>query len=452
MRYLPRVICTAILLGGLCLQSISRAADIPGLYYQFILSLEATKLDNLSLGDDPDLDRLYTEDYEFEIDLEYTINDQAYLFLGVSLIDETETVKPLGEEESLSGLERKQMGVGVFFGEEMSSELKVGRMEFLSRSEWWVWWDEELDAVSLESGFGEVTGMLAIAEEQWRESTAVDFIDPENDDVQRIIASLGWEFAEDQSLILYYLDQSDESDSYMEGDFEDYDRLDESDADLAWSGISYFGEFESDSMGELLIELHYSSVRGDETLYEFGDPDAGSSEVEGVEQARVSGTSQSYLFNWRPALLKDWSFIVGSARGSGDSNPDDGRDESYRQTGLQGDSEGFGELYQPEISNMEVYTVGVVWEAFNGVEIALLGYDYEQSSASEELRDVALEVDTNGVDRELGQEIDLVVVIEAYEGLELVLVAAEFEAGKAYGDYEGETSRYVSVELEYLFR
>ncbi len=450
MRYLQRVICAAILVSGAGFQSTA-TADIPGLYYEFVLSLEATKLDNLSLGDDPEVDRLVGEEYELEVALEYSVSDQVYLFLDVALKDETETVKPIGEREAESGLERKQMGVGVTFGNEIESQLKIGRMEFVSRSEWWVWWDEELDAVSLETSSSGVSGLLAFAREQWRESTAVDFIDPEVEDVERIIASLSWEFADDQSLILYYLDQVDKSDSFMEEDLEDYDRIDESDADLTWGGISYLGTFEFESFGELGIELHYSSVRGHETLYEFDDPEGGIAEVEEVEKVRVSGEAQTYLLNWTPAVLEDWSFVVGSARGSGDRNPDDGRDESFRQTGLQGDSEGFGELYQPEISNMTVYTLGAVWEAFDGVEIALLGYDYEQRHASDEVRDASLEIDTNGRDRELGREIDLVVVIEAFDGLELILVAAEFEAGKAYGASEGERSRYASIELEYLF-
>jgi hypothetical protein len=44
-----------------------------------------------------------------------------------------------------------------------------------------------------------------------------------------------------------------------------------------------------------------------------------------------------------------------------------------------------------------------------------------------------------------------VVTIDAFEGLELILIAAQFEAGKAYGDYDGETSNFLSFELEYEF-
>ena len=78
--------------------------------------------------------------------------------------------------------------------------------------------------------------------------TFVDFIDPELQDMQRIIASLNWEFADNQALILYYLDQADRSDSYAVGDFEDVEKIDESDADLSWSGISYLGGFEFEAL------------------------------------------------------------------------------------------------------------------------------------------------------------------------------------------------------------
>jgi hypothetical protein len=157
------------------------------------------------------------------------------------------------------------------------------------------------------------------------------------------------------------------------------------------------------------------------------------------------------LLSWTPARLASWSFIVGRARGEGDSNLDDGRDESFRQNSLQGDSEVFGQLYQPEISNLVVQTVGVEWEAYDGVEIALMYYDYEQDESSDEIADVTIEVDPTGLNNDLGNEIDLVVTIDAFEGLELILIAAQFEAGKAYGDYDGETSNFLSFELEYEF-
>ena len=440
-----------VLLGCLLGASPAMAEENSALDYAFTISLEKSEIDNLSLGDDSRVEKLVEEDYELELALEYTVSDNVYLFLVAGLVDETETIKPVDEEDQASGLERKQMGVGVYFGEEIDSEFILGRREFVSTSEWWIWWDEELDAISLDSAYGNFETLIGVAEEQWKESTDDDFVDPEIDDVLRFIASLSWEFATDQSLNFYYLDQDDKSDSHNIGDSQDFDKSDEADGDLTWTGISYLGEFDFDRVGEIELELHYSQVSGHETYYEFGDPEGGKVEVEDKGRARVSAEAQSYLLSWTPAQLGDWSFIVGRARGEGDNNLDDGRDESYRQNDLQGDSDVFGELYQPEISNMVVQAFGIEWEAYDGVEIALMYYDYEQDTRSEEIADVTIENDPNGLSHDLGKEIDLIVTIEAYDSLELVLIAAQFEAGNAYGSNEGETSNFVSIEIEYEF-
>ena len=446
-----RNLLVIIFIGSLPGFSPAMADENPALDYSFTISLENSEIDNLSLGDDSRVDKLTVQDYELELALEYTVNDNLYFFLVAGLVDETETVKPVDIVDESNGLERKQIGVGVFFGEEIASEFILGRREFVSASEWWIWWDEELDAISLDSAYGNFEILIGVAEEQWKVSTDDDFVDPEIDGVRRFIASLSWEFAEDQSLNFYYLDQDDNSDSHNVGDFEDFDKRDEADGDLSWSGVSYLGEFDLDKLGEIEVELHYSRVRGDETFYEFDDPEGGRSEVIEKGDSHVSAQAESYLLSWSPAQLEDWSFMVGRARGEGDSNPEDNRDESYRQNDLQGDSEVFGELYQPEISNLIVQMFGIEWEAHEGVEIALMYYDYEQDERSDEIADVTIEVDPTGLSSDLGREVDLVVTIEAFDSLELVLIAARFEAGKAYGTYDGETSNLLSFELEYEF-
>ena len=440
-----------ILIGSLLCFSRAIADQGSALEYSLTIGFETSEIDNLSLGDDPQVDKLINEEFELELALDYSLNDSVHFFLVAGLVDETETVKPVGNKDETSGLERKQMGVGVYFGEEIESEFILGRREFVSASDWWIWWDEELDAISLDSAYGNFETLVAVAEEQWKESTDDDFVDPEIDGVKRIIASLSWEFVAGQSLNFYYLSQDDNSDSHNIGDFEDFDKRDEADGDLSWSGVSYLGEFDFDTIGEFEVELHYSSVSGDEIFYEFDDPAGGKSEVIDKGESRVSASAESYLLNWTPARIEDWSFTVGLARGEGDSNSADNRDESYRQNNLQGDSDVYGELYQPEISNLVVQTLGVEWEAYEGVEVALRYFEYEQDVSSDQIAGVSIEVDPTGLDSDLGREIDLVVSIETYKNLELELIAARFEAGKAYGVYENEISNLVSIEINYEF-
>lgn len=425
--------------------------DGDSLYYRIQAGFERSALEGLSLGDEPAEDRLVEEDYEIEFDLEYDVNDAFYLFITAALIDETETVENSGVDESVSGIERRRIGAGFPFGETVQSELTVGRLEFVSASEWWFWWDEELDAVRLESYYGNFDVMLGFAEEQARESTDADFIDPEFDGVKRSMLTLGWEVAPRQSIILYYLDQRDDSKSFQPGEFEDSDRIDEEDADLRWTGISYLGSFEFENLGEIDAEIHAAHVSGDETVYAFGDPVAGRSEVEERIEGSVSGSARGAWLGWRPASLDRWRFIVASARGSGDASPDNARDKSFRQTGLQDDSESLGELYQPELSNIKVDIVGFEWTVTKEARLTLLRYDYEQDKAAEEMRDVSIENDLTGDSRDLGQEIDLVLTIDVRDQLDIKLTAAEFEPGKAYGDLEGETANFINIEIDWQF-
>ncbi len=446
---MPKILPIALI--ALLLAASAGADESDALDYGFQLSFERSALEGLSLGDDPAEDRLVEEDYEIEFDLEYDVSDSLYLFFTVALIDETETVENSGEEEQVSGLERIRMGVGYLFGDTVQSELNVGRLEFESASEWWFWWDEELDGIRLESYYGDFDLMLGLAEEQARETTDDDFIDPELDDVRRAMLSLGWEVAPGQSIILYYLDQQDNSKSFQPGDTEDFDRIDEEDADLRWSGISYLGEFEFDRVGVFDIELHGAHVSGDETVYEFDDPEGGRAEVEERIEQSVSGSARGFRLGWRPAAFDDWRLILAGARGSGDASPDNNRDKSFRQTGLQGDSEIFGELYQPELSNISIGLVGIEWRVASGVTLALLRYDYEQDEPAEEMRDVSIENDLTGASRDLGHEIDLILTIDKDDRLDIVLTAAEFEPGSAYGALEGETASYFNIEIGWEF-
>ena len=436
----------------LCLNT-ANADNFGTLDYSFEFSMERSTLDGLSLGDEPAEDRLIEEDLEFEIKLEYQINDNFYLFLVGAFIDETETIETLNLVEDVSGFERKEVGFGYFFGDTIKSELNVGRMEFSSTSDWFIWWDEELDGVRLRSNYGDFELVFGLAEEQARESTGVDFIDPEQKDVKRSFFSLDWEIVADHSLVLYYLDQSDESESFNLGEFEDFEQIDEEDADLSWSGISYFGELDLESIGLFELELHTARVSGDETVYEFDDPDpvTGLAEVEERLENRISGTAQSYLINWTPSILQNWTLVLGNTRGSGDSDPNNRRIGTYRQTGLQDDAESFGTLYEPELSNLEVDMIGIRWQVDDQVEVAVLSFDYKQRELADEMRDVSIEFDPTGLSRDLGREIDIVVTIEADNGIEFIVTAAEFDPGEAYGSAADETSHFINIELAYEF-
>jgi hypothetical protein len=444
-------LATIIFLVSILSPSSPVLAENPQLYTDLKAGLEYEKLDNVSLGNEAELERLTERDYEIEFDLEYRPSNDLGFFLTAALVDENEQIDPAGIEKSLSGMELKELGLSYHFGDTIQSEIKLGRIEYESSSHWWSWWDDELDSISLQSRAGDVETLIVLAEEQLPRTSADDFIDPELDDLKRLFFNLSWEIADGHSLELYYLKQRDSSPNYNVGELVDDEQADDEDADLSWHGFSYLAELDTGSKGSLNIELHYAEVAGYSTLYEFEDPESGRVEVSELIRMKTEGQAFGYHVRWTPNLLENLSLIIARAKGSGDSSNSDNFSGSFRQTGIQGDLESFGELLQPELSNLEITLLGLEWQLTDSASIALLHYDYQQDELSDSIRDARIEADPSGTSRELGKELDLVFKLEHEEALELKITYARFKAGQAFASSPDEESRFIGFDISYTF-
>lgn len=113
-------------------------------------------------------------------------------------------------------------------------------------------------------------------------------------------------------------------------------------------------------------------------------------------------------------LAPEPSFTLGYAFGS----------EEFRQTGLQGNEGDFngvfdflyyGELLDPELSNLSIITGDIGINPTEVTSIDLVYHYYFQTKASDEIRDAAIEAEPDGRNKSLGSEIDLIL---GYEQLE----------------------------------
>lgn len=73
---------------------------------------------------------------------------------------------------------------------------------------------------------------------------------------------------------------------------------------------------------------------------------------------------------------------VGVAFCSGDANPGDAVDGSFRQTGLRGSYFYYGEVLAPELSNMWIATAGIGFSPADDISIDLLYHCYRQHEAA----------------------------------------------------------------------
>jgi hypothetical protein len=331
----------------------------------------------------------------------------------------------------------------------------VGRLNFRDERRWW--WDDDLDAARMSfEDFG-VRIDAAIAQELAPEDLREGRIDPEHEDVLRILCSAHWRYARRHELELFALRQDDHSQTEAANSIVRANREDESDADLTWLGLRAMGRWKLDELGRLYYWLGGAALRGEETLLDFDDAEPGASVVESVSTHDVAGWATDLGLVWETALPAHPSLSLGYAFGSGDGDPDG---DAFRQTGLQRNDDAFrgvnafryyGELLDPELSNLHVVTaaLGVPLGPSNSAE--LVYHYYRQARASELLRARGIRIDPDGDHPSIGHALDLVLGFEAWRNRRLELVGSLFRAGAAYGEGHGEFAFGGRATLEVVF-
>ncbi len=132
------------------------------------------------------------------------------------------------------------------------------------------------------------------------------------------------------------------------------------------------------------------------------------------------------------------------------------------QTGLQGNESDFngaadflyyGQLFDPELNNMSIFTAGVgVNPTEETSSIDLVYHYYVQTEARESLADTGIDADPDGQQKSLGSEIDLVLGYEGEEsGFAAALVLGYFIPGNAFPS-DSENSFLANLTLEYRFQ
>ncbi len=281
--------------------------------------------------------------------------------------------------------------------------IQVGRQRFKDFREWI--FDESLDAVRL---FYESDGL------ELQLSYSSNIFDPE--DAEDKIKNLIW-------YGMYNVWKKDKAAVYAVNRRGDDPDNNPTYIDLTFLGVSWKGK----SFKGQRYWLEASTVFGDEE----------GKDVRGY--GFDVGWTSRLKYRFKPAVT------IGYAFGSGDSNPDDNRDKSFRQTGLQDNSsklrgvikvEQYGELFEPELSNLIVGTLAFGIRPLKKASIDLVYHHFQQVWALQEreneLRDVGIKPDPNGESRNLGDEIDLVFGWKVTPDLKVEALVAFFLPGSAF--------------------
>jgi alginate production protein len=298
--------------------------------------------------------------------------------------------------------------------------LQVGRQRFEDERQWL--YDEELDAARLRFRRGTLSMELSLSQEAIVPKDLLSSV--RGDRINNYVFYASYSLLEDLTLDGYAIVRDDQSAPERRRP--------------VFLGLR--------SRGEPLEDLDYWFEIG----YVAGREGSRRLAGWGVDV----GATYEFQVAPKPALT------LGFAFGSGDRTPDDRTDGNFRQTGLQ-DNEGdfggatdfkyYGEVLDPELSNLVIFTAGIGIRPSDKVSVDLVYHYYLQHRAATILRDTGIEAEPSGRSRHLGSGIDLILGLqEIYDHLELKAVLGYFAPGSAFPERNGG-AWVVRTEVQFRF-
>ncbi|HKJ15785.1 MAG TPA: alginate export family protein [Xanthomonadales bacterium] len=290
----------------------------------------------------------------------------------------------------------------------LGADLQLGRIDFDEEREWL--YDQNLDGFRVFANWYELASEFSVT------TTLSDGSPFDEDTVNYMIyVSNG---NEDEHLAAYIIRRDTDFGAGL---------------DRTHFGIRAHGEFRDDFYGWL------------ELAYMYGD-EAGNT---------TSGWGLDVGSTW--SLDSGFNFTAAYALGQGDK-PDSTRNNAFRQTGLQDNNARFagvtsfryyGELTDPELTNLEIYTAGIGYRFQRKISLDLVGHYYRQDELSNRWRESEIDSRPNGRSKDLGWEADLILGWRTNPSFDVEVVAAWFDPGNAFNN--ADRALLGKVQLRFRF-
>ncbi len=161
---------------------------------------------------------------------------------------------------------------------------------------------------------------------------------------------------------------------------------------------------------------------------------------------------------WTPWSTVPVYLTGGFAYGSGDDPASTRSNESFRQTGFQRNNGKFGgvtsfryygELLDPELSNLSILTLGIGARVARRTSLDLVWHAFDQADGASTLFNAGLKTDPDGVHRSIGHELDIVFGNKSFDGFDFELVAGWFDPGAAFPN--ADEAWMASFQVRYRF-
>jgi hypothetical protein len=313
--------------------------------------------------------------------------------------------------------------------------LQLGRVPLIDRRAWW--WDDDLDAARLRYDQGPWRVDLGLGRTVVRVSSSESGIDPTEQGIWRQWGQAGWRWAPRHTLEAFWLLSNDRSGRLAPGTaLPAGGAPDPDDLRAAWLGLRASGEWRRTGGSRLGYWADLALLRGRETRLGLAGPSTAGVATQRRVRGRAFDIGSTYSFGvpLRPSLT------LAHARGSGGENSPT-RDDNFRQTGLHENKariagvkrlRRYGELLQPDLSNLAVTTVGTGLRVLDNSSLELVLHRYRQAVAANSIAASRLSQAPLGLDRDIGREWNLLLAVREWPSVEFTLTLGRFEPGAAF--------------------
>jgi alginate production protein len=407
-------------------------------------------------------------DQELKLEAFYPISRFTVVFLSFKGISESRfDIEPDSKDTTDMEISRDETWILFDRIAETGFSLQFGSQNVSETREWW--WDKDLDSLRLYYNEGPLHFELLGGKQIGGEST-LKSIEAEDDEIYRVMGLGSWMWNSKQRLEFYFLKQWDRSIQERKEQIINSVNRDKYDQDMAWFGARAIGELGFDDYGTLNYWADVAGVHGDEVVTDYDDkvsndenaadlPDS-QRRVKELNRNKVNGWAFDVGAFWTLPVKYEPTFTLSYARASGDSNPNDGNNGTFRQTGIQRNNWRFngvnrfriyGELLRPELSNLGIFTSAFGVRVLKNSSIELVYHKYDQVVATDNLRNVNINVDPNGRNRNIGQELNLITNFREWKRVELGIEGAIFDPGKAFDKDTNDLAWSIFFDVNYNF-
>lgn len=362
-------------------------------------------------------------DVELTLDLKQQLNHSTRLVAQLELSSRRFSKQVLDNSDDAFAYDLERLFVD--FKPQSNVRLRAGRQGFDDPMETFV--DEDLDGLAITYDQGIFELELSYTRQDWFEGST--FTVPDN--ITNTLATLQITPNKDTLWMPYYLQRSANNNTSR-----------------TWIGLQGIVE-PDDSAWRYWI--HASTLDGDEA--------APTQPLENGETSEASirdvgGHVVDIGLNWRSGGALKPTYTLAIARATGGSSED-----RFRQSGLQGNDFALngknsfrylGEVLDPELTNIQVLTLGAGFKLSKDwiADIAL--HAYEQVETQGQLRGSDIEFNPEGTSNDLGTGADIVIAYEPNKRLEVKATVGTFLPGDAF-DSSRDQAWLARAEFDYRF-